>query len=150
MAHVIRQAGADDPAEWLRMRRALWPETTPEEHEAEMAEILAQPGDEVVFVVARAGGGLGGFLEVSLRRYAEGCTTRPVGYIEGWYVDPDLRRQGVGAQLVEAAEAWAVSKGCREMGSDTEIDNVVSRRAHLALGYEEVGPVIHFRKGLGT
>ena len=35
---------------------------------------------------------------------ADGCTTHPVGYVEGWYVDPDVRRKGVGKALVAAAE----------------------------------------------
>jgi len=44
-----------------------------------------------------------GFVEVSLRPYAEGCDTRPVGYLEGGYVAPEWRGQGIGRALVEAA-----------------------------------------------
>jgi aminoglycoside 6'-N-acetyltransferase I len=107
-------------------------------------------GREVIHGVrSRWGNGqLGGFLEASLRRYADGCSTSPVGYIEGWYVDDDVRRQGVGRQLVKTAEHWALVQGCREMASDCEIDNEVSFRAHLAIGYAEVERLIHFQKPL--
>jgi GNAT superfamily N-acetyltransferase len=47
---------------------------------------------------------LGGFLEASFRHYADGCHTHPVGYIEGWYVDPDLQRHGIGGRLVQVQE----------------------------------------------
>jgi len=103
---------------------------------------------QAVFVAVRPEGGLGGFLEASLRTYAEGCDSSPVGYIEGWYVDPDLRRQGVGRALLRAAEAWARAQGCQEMASDCRLDNEASWRAHLALGYEEAERLIHFRKRL--
>ena len=77
-----------------------------------------------------------------------GLEARPVGYIEGWYVDGDVRRQGVGRALVEAAEAWARSKGCRQMASDALIDNAVSIEAHARLGYREVERLVHFAKEL--
>ncbi len=129
------------------MRSALWPHHTAEEHLAEMKQIAA---DEMMttFVVDRGDGKLGGFLEVALRKYADGCATSPVGYIEGWYVDEDLRQRSVGGRLVKAAEQWAMEHGCTEMASDCLIDNEVSYRAHLALGYAEVERLIHFRKGL--
>ena len=76
-----------------------------------------------VFVAERPDGGLCGFLEAAIRSRANGCDSTPVGYIEGWYVDEDVRRQGVGRALVEAAEAWARSKGCRQMASDAELWN---------------------------
>ena len=89
---------------------------------------------------------LGGFLEARVRNYAEGCSGSRIGYIEGWYVEPALRRQGLGGQLVQAAEHWARELGLSEMASDCEIDNAVSFRAHTALGYEEVERIICFRK----
>ena len=63
---------------------------------------------------------------------AEGCTTSPVAYIEGWYVDPDLRRRNVGSQLVHAAEEWTRRQGLTEIASDTQIDNTVSIHAHTS------------------
>jgi aminoglycoside 6'-N-acetyltransferase I len=145
---LIRHAVHSDRTEWLRMRSALWPDCPLEDHHSETQDQLNDPARYAVFVVERDVNKLGGFLEASLRDYADGCRTSPVGYIEGWYVDADLRQQGWGGELVKAAEQWAVEQGCREMASDCELDNDVSFRAHLALGYEEVDRVIQFRKTL--
>lgn len=112
-----------------------------------MKSIFHDP-DCQVFVAVRQEGNLVGFLEASLRKYADGCETSPVGYIEGWFVEADVRLSGVGRQLVEAAEAWARQRGCTEIASDCELDNLVSFQAHLACGYEETGRIIQFRKSL--
>jgi len=145
---LIRHATQNDQVEWLRMRAALWPDGPLADHHSEMAHQLADPARYAVFVIERGAGQLGGFLEASLRDYADGCRTSPVGYLEGWYVDADLRLKGLGGKLVEAAERWAIGQGCTEMASDCELDNDVSFRAHLALGYEEAGRVIQFRRAL--
>ena len=129
------------------MRLALWPDNTPEEALAELDEIFADPLTPV-FVAVRENGKLGGFLEGGLRKYAEGCDTSPVGYIEGWYVDEDWRGQGVGGALVQAMETWAREQGYTEMASDTWLDNENSIQAHLALGFEESERLVHFRKSL--
>lgn len=143
----IRPVETRDLDEWLRMRLQLWSEHSPAEHLREMEEILADPSC-IVLVAVHPEGGLCGFLEASQRKYAEGCETSPVGYIEGWYVEPDYRRQKVGARLVRAAEEWARQLGLREMASDCEINNRISLKAHLALEYEEVERLIHFKKRL--
>ncbi len=145
----IRRVQPADWSEWLRMRTALWPDCPREKHEREMALGISPAGPPAAILVAeRPGGGLGGFIEVGLRNYAEGCDTSPVGYIEGWYVDPELRKQGVGAALVRAGEEWARAQGCTEMGSDCRLDNEASLRAHLALGYVEAERAILFCKRL--
>ena len=144
---TLRRASALDNPEWLRLRRLLWPYSDPQELLAEVEFILAEPLTPV-FVAARPDGSLGGFLEAGLRKYADGCNSSPVGYIEGWYVDEDLRRQGVGERLVRAAEEWAREQGCSEMASDTWLDNDPSISAHLSLGYEEVERLVHFCKKL--
>src|SRR5262249_39023821 len=79
-----------------------------------------------VLVAERPTGGLCGFVEASIRPFVDGCTTRPVGYVEGWFVDPDVRRQGVGRKLVTAAEEWAAGQGCVEMASDALLGNADS------------------------
>src|SRR5512140_578713 len=95
----VRLATADDKPEWLRMRLLLWPEVGPAGLAQEMGCMLADPMTPV-FVLERPAGGLGGFLEAGTRKYAEDCVTSPVGYIEGWFVDEDLRGRGLGHQLV--------------------------------------------------
>jgi ribosomal protein S18 acetylase RimI-like enzyme len=158
MEIVVRRPRADDQAEWARMRAALWPESSAESHAEEVTAFLtgnltgwlAGLHAVAAFVAERPGGGLCGFLEASVRPLADGCTTHPVGYVEGWYVDPDVRRQGVGRALVGAAEAWAVSRGCREMASDANLDNAAGIAAHKALGFNDEAPTVRFRKWLPT
>ncbi len=102
---------------------------------------------EAVFAIERADGRLGGFLELSVRDYAEGCSGR-TPYVESWYVDEDLRGVGLGGALMAAAEAWAREHGYSELASDALLDNEVSHQAHAALGFEEVERAVHFRKPL--
>ncbi|HEX2227698.1 MAG TPA: GNAT family N-acetyltransferase, partial [Candidatus Binatia bacterium] len=125
---VIRAFQHEDWAEWRRMRCALWPGPTPSEHEAEMRAWLERP-DTGVLVSARSAGGLCGFAEVSTRPYADGCDTSPVAFLEGWYVDADVRRQGVGRALVEAVERWAREHGLQELASDALLENKLGQRA---------------------
>jgi putative acetyltransferase len=154
----VRLVGPADQAEWLRMRTALWPDGAAGEHAQEIATFLRTQSFSwsesllawAVFVAVRPAGGLCGFVEASLRPHVDGCLTRPVGYVEGWYVDPDVRRMGIGRKLVQAAEQWAAAQGCQEMASDCHLENTVSYQAHRALGFEESSRLIHFRKRLGT
>jgi aminoglycoside 6'-N-acetyltransferase I len=148
-AMVIRSALREDAATWERMRQAFWP--SPEgEHAREIAAYFAgvrsNPA-EVLIAVDDAGRPLG-FAELSIRPYAEECYSGRVAYLEGWYVEPDARRKGVGAALVQAAEDWGRSQGCTEFASDAAIDNTDSVAAHLALGFAETGRIVCFRKSL--
>lgn len=143
----IRAYRDADWNDWLRMSRALFPEATAAEHAADMRSFRERE-DAEVFVAERADGSLAGYVEVGARPYVDGCATSPVGYIEAWFVDADVRRAGVGRALLAAAEEWARALGLREMGSDALLDNVVSHEAHRRAGYEEVDRVVQFRKPL--
>lgn len=136
-----------DMVEWLRLRQGLFDDSTEAEHRQEMAEILA---DAVgcVLVAERPSAQLAGYAHVGSRKYAEGCTSSPVAYLEEWFVDADVRRQGVGRALIAAAEAWARQNDLHELASDTIIDNQVSLASHLALGFTEVERQINFIKKL--
>jgi aminoglycoside 6'-N-acetyltransferase I len=129
------------------MRADLWPEDTAEGHALEIDRLLeAGPSDRsTTFVAENSSGVLLGFVEMSIRQYAEGCETDRVGFVEGWYVEPAYRRNGVGGALIAAGIAWARAKGCSEFASDALIDNVVSHAAHRALGFEEVERIVCFR-----
>jgi aminoglycoside 6'-N-acetyltransferase I len=145
---AIRPLSPSEHEAWLRMREALWPESSSEQLAMERTEILENPNRNAVLVAAAPSGPLLGFVEVSIRDWAEGCATRPVGYIEAWYVEPAHRRSGLGRRLIEAAEHWSISQGCTEMGSDADVDNAISHRAHWALGYGEIGRAVLFSKKL--
>ncbi|OGO29154.1 MAG: hypothetical protein A2W33_03020 [Chloroflexi bacterium RBG_16_52_11] len=144
---MVRRLDPEDFPDWLRLRHALWPGHASDSHLGEMQDILNDP-DCAVFVAVSPKGSLVGFLEAGLRKYADGCDTSPVGYIEGWYVAPGFRRQTVGQQLVRAAEVWSRQQGCTEMASDCLVDNQVSLLAHISLGFEDVERLIHFKKFL--
>lgn len=153
----IRQAEPADAAQWIALRFALWPDEPVSAHAAEVADYFAKPRlgpgvmpEAVLVAVARGkpASSLVGFAELSRRAYAEGCDTSPVGFLEGWYVAPEYRRQGVGRALVLAAEAWARRQGCREFASDALVENLDSAAAHRALGFEEVEVIRCFRKSL--
>lgn len=154
MTEIRIRIGAPSDGEQLsRLRAALWPESSAEEHERELAHILSgkPPGTLPVamFVAEAADGSLAGFLEAGLRSHADGCDpSNPVGFVEGWFVSECHRGKGVGAQLLAAAENWARSHGCVEMASDTWIDHTLSQRVHEALGFQVVDRCVHFKKAL--
>jgi ribosomal protein S18 acetylase RimI-like enzyme len=100
----VEPVQSDDTAEWLRLRSALWPHVSADEHVRQMSAILSTPERGAVFVSRRARDTLAGFVEASIREMAEGCTSHPVGYVEGWFVDPACRRTGIGRALLRAAE----------------------------------------------
>ena len=144
----IRPINEQDRPEWVRMRDLLWPGAK-DDHEAETHLFFTEPDEKLAtFVLDRQDGRLGGFIEMGQRNYAEGCASSPVAYIEGWYIDADLRQQGWGAALIQAAEQWGRDQGLTEIASDAELDNQVSIRAHKALGYKEEGKIVCFRKEL--
>jgi aminoglycoside 6'-N-acetyltransferase I len=141
---MVRPARDSDRHQLAHMRASLWPESSFEEH---LKELDSAP---VVNLIAEADDGTAvGFLEVGLRSHADGCdTSRPVGFVEGWFVQEAFRNRGFGRDLMRAAEEWARAQGCMEMASDTWLDSDGSQRAHEALGFEVVDRCVHYRKAL--
>jgi aminoglycoside 6'-N-acetyltransferase I len=145
---IVRPVRASDADQWLRMRQALWPDGM-ESHLPEIQAFFADPSSaRETVLVAEYDGVLVGFVELSLRPYAEGCKTTPVAYLEGWFVSNDVRGAGVGRALLRAAEEWGRAQGCTEFASDTEFENAPGADAHRACGFEDVGLIRCFRKRL--
>jgi aminoglycoside 6'-N-acetyltransferase I len=147
MSYTIRRATPEDKPEWVRMRQGLWPDAPLEYLNFDLDDLLAN-SDAGIFVASDSQRRLIGFIETGLRDHGEGCETSPVGYIEAWYVDPHVRGQKLGRDLVHTAEQWAREKGCTEMASDTWLENEASIAAHLKLGYYEIERLVHFVKRL--
>lgn len=144
----IRGLRSDETEPWLAFRERLWPDFSRAELADEQVRLILDPHRFAVFVAESDDGTLAGLVEVSIREWAEGCKSHPVGYLEAWYVNSDQRRRGIGKGLLQAAERWAASRGCVEMASDADIDNQVSHRAHASMGYVEVGRAVLFSKVL--
>ncbi len=68
------------------------------------------------------------------------------GWINRLAVDASLRRQGVGARLVEAAERWLGSEGMEILACLIEDDNAVSMAVFEKLGYTKHAEIIYFAK----
>jgi aminoglycoside 6'-N-acetyltransferase I len=144
----IRRVEQNDLEEWFRLRKLLWDEVSDAEHHAEMIDIYEHTDSQLVLAADVGGGRLGGFLGASIRPFVEDCHSLNVGYLEGWFVEAEFRRRGIGAALVRNAENWARRKGCTEMASDAEVGNDLSLKAHLNLGYRETSRLVHLRKDL--
>ena len=138
-----------DQAGWLALREQLWPDCPRERHRSQMAALLASPDRFAQFVEYDASNNPLGFVEVALRSdYVNGTTTSPVAFLEGIYVAPAARRQGVARKLFAEAQRWAVGAGCTELASDALIENAESHAMHRSLGFEETERVVFFRKPL--
>jgi len=142
---TIREIVESDRLDWARLREALWPGSL-SDHDIETRKYFETVRQLPIVFVAEAGGRIVGFLELDYRKYAPGCRSSPVPFIEGWYVERELQRRGIGRALVEAAEARARADGHREIASDAELENTDGIAAHLALGYKEVERVVCFHK----
>ena len=144
---TIREITASDRFDWVRLRESLWPGSL-SDHDAETRSYFEDRLEAPIVLVAIAEGRVVGFLELDFRKYAPGCQTSPVAFIEGWHVEAPFQGRGIGRALVEAAEARARALGHDEIASDAELDNAEGIAAHKALGYEEIERVVCFRRSL--
>ncbi len=136
----IREAKSGEEGAVAAIMALLWPDGTVDEHLRDSVAIVRSgmsgslPG--AILLALDAGVTPVGFLQVGLRSHAVGCdSSRPVGFIEGWFVRDRFRGQGIGSALVRAAEDWSRERGCLEMASDALIENEESLRAHDAMGF---------------
>jgi aminoglycoside 6'-N-acetyltransferase I len=142
----IEQAATEHLEAWARLRVELWPDSSLEHHQAELAQFRADENG-TAFVAIDSVGHVVGFAEATLRHdYVNGCETSPVLFLEGIYVRPENRREGVAGALCQAVAAWGRAAGCTEFASDALIDNLASHAFHDALGFDETRRVVYFRK----
>jgi aminoglycoside 6'-N-acetyltransferase I len=128
---------------WLALRRQLWPDQE-SEHRREMDEILASP-EAVAFLLFDSKGAPLGFIEGAL--YLDG--QEKYGYVEGWFVLPAYRRQGLGGRLLGALEQWILHHSISLALSDTIPEEYpLSPGAHARHGYKDLMHIQVFIKQL--
>jgi aminoglycoside 6'-N-acetyltransferase I len=148
---TIRVVEPHVAAAWAAMRARLWPDADAAEMQREAEAFVAgarEPTLEAVFLALDGAARPLGFIELSIRAFADGCDSMPVPHVEGWYVEPTARRAGIGRALMSAAEDWAQTLGFTELASDTEVENIASQDAHASCGFAETERLVKFRKRL--
>jgi aminoglycoside 6'-N-acetyltransferase I len=148
---TIRPVGNADVRIWAEMRARLWPHASGDDLLAEAYAFIATgeiPMIAAAFLTEDNPDEVVGFIELSTRPFADGCESRPIPHVEGWYVDPRARRRGLGRALMERAETWARERGFHELASDTEIGNDISLHAHTRCGFAETERLVKLRKRL--
>jgi aminoglycoside 6'-N-acetyltransferase I len=141
----IEPPGAGDHR-WLALRLRLWPGSEAD-HLSGMTDAIAR-GHFVRLAIDENGSAVG-FVEASRRTdYVNGTNSSPVAFLEGLYVEPASRRNGLARSLVTAVEAWASAHGCTELASDSPVENVAAHAVHRALGFAETERVVYFCRAL--
>lgn len=103
---------------------------------AEVEAFLAarlERGDSVLFIACSDSGEAQGF--VQLYPFFASLHMAPAFLLSDLYVHPDGRRQGLAAQLMNAARAHAVSTGACGLQLETAKDNVAGQALYEKLGY---------------
>jgi len=136
-----------DREAWLNMRHRLWP-GDPQAHAQDVDAYFAGNSKciDQAFCFEIQGGSIAGFVELRVRNYAEGSSNHEVPFLEGWYVEPHRRGQGIGKQLIARSIAWAQRLGYAELASNADLENEGGIAAHISLGFTEVERTVSFLK----
>lgn len=144
---TIRKAIPSDAATVAMLAQQLWPHNEAAQLQEEFDSLLADANTAVF--LAFSDSAPAGFAQCQLRNdYVEGTSSSPVGYLEGIFVAPAYRTQGIARALLSSCENWARECGCSEFASDCELTNSDSLLFHLNVGFEEANRIICFTKKL--
>ena len=140
----VRPARPEDAAELARLSTQLGYPMTPPVAAVQLREVDGHA--DHALLVADTGGGLAGWIQVSVTRIFESPSAAEIA---GLVVDETRRGEGVGPHLLRAAEGWASRHGCRRVRVRS---NVVRERAHafyVREGYGKIKVQQVFEKTLG-
>ncbi|MFJ2687402.1 aminoglycoside 6'-N-acetyltransferase [Pseudomonas sp. NPDC087342] len=147
---MIKRCTLLDHNGWLPLRVALWPDSAPN-NDHDKQTLLSTPERYLVLIFINEESNALGFAEASIRTdYVNGSNSSPVAFLEGLYVQPASRGEGIARQLVACIQQWAEEMGCTELASDALLDNQGSHAMHKALGFAETERVVYFLKPLGV
>ena len=144
---MIKKAEIKDSEAVAGLAIQMWKTHQMEELKREFEELISK-NDSVVFLKFDNNVAIG-FAQCGLRHdYVEGTGSSPVGYLEGIFIKEEYRKKGLAKELLEVCERWAKEQGCREFASDCELNNDISLKFHLKMGFEEANRIICFTKKL--
>ena len=127
---VIRRAQLGDAAEMVRLAIQLGYPIPLDEMTTRLATLLLNECHYIA--VAVSGARILGRVHVEHR---SGIEAGERAELMALVVDADSRRGGVGRELVEAAEHWALSRGLSSLVVRSNVTRSLSHPFYLALGY---------------
>jgi GNAT superfamily N-acetyltransferase len=137
----------DDAAAIAELTTQLGYPVEAEAQAARIADVLAAaPQDHLGLVAVDDADRPIGWVHVERLRHLEADAT---AVLMGVVVDEAHRSGGIGAELLAAAEAWAIGAGCRRMTVRSRIQRERAHRFYLRHGYEVEKTSFVFRKRLG-
>lgn len=143
MTANVRLARTSDAPDIARLTSQLGYDVPDAEVAARLARIL--PGAGQRFFVAEHDGRPVGWLHAAITEYVE--TGRFV-VVAGLVVDRGARRTGIGALLMQHAEAWARELGCPVVRLSSSAGRTAAHRFYERLGYTIIKTQFSFAKSL--
>lgn len=120
---------------------SLAPAPHPEPALRAHVEELAASRDAALLVAEREGA-LAGFAALRALRRPPLFAETERGEIEALYVRPELRRRGVGRELVRASLRWMAARGLRRAAIQVAADNAEGQAFWRALGFADAMDVL--------
>jgi GNAT superfamily N-acetyltransferase len=127
----IRPPRSEDAAALAELSTQLGYPATARELEPRLAAVGGNDHAAVLVATDAADRPIG-WVHVELKRTLVAPLTAQIG---GLVVDAEARSAGIGFQLLQAAEAWAVRRGCRQMVVATRITRDRAHRFYVREGY---------------
>ncbi|MBP3619834.1 MAG: GNAT family N-acetyltransferase [Clostridia bacterium] len=142
---MVRKANVKDLDKIALLSQKVYSEPNIEVLKKEFLDYLQEENNLVL--LSEINGESVGFAHITIRHdYVEGCDTFNVAYLEGIYVEKTFRGRGIAREFVNFAVDWAKKKGCNEFASDCQLTNSESIEFHKAIGFEEVGRIVCFKR----
>jgi len=129
---------------WGQYRLALYSAQKEEDNESEMGAIHQDDNWFCRFIENDAGKVIG-MVELSLRNIVDGCSSSPVPYLEGLYLEEAERGKGLGAQILQMLIDWCKGQGYTEFATDAEIVNQRAQMFYENAGFEVIDRVVEYR-----
>jgi GNAT superfamily N-acetyltransferase len=142
----LRPIRTDDAASVAELTTQLGYPVEAEAQAARIADLLAAPQDHLALVAVDDADRPIGWVHVERLRHLEADAT---AVLMGVIVDEAHRSDGIGGELLAAAEAWAIGAGCRRMTVRSRIQRERAHRFYLRHGYQVEKTSFVFRKALG-